>query len=97
DPTKEHPHPIVRLEYLTSYLQQIFISNDFSSSKDEFSKLMVSVIADFDITLTYVFGISDNELYYKRFKDPDVKKTENILIELIKADQYLNINTPYQK
>lgn len=97
DPKKKHPHAILRLDYLGSFLQEIFLLNEIVQDKAEFSKLMISVIKDFDITLTNVFGIKNNMLYYNRFKDPDVKRTKNVLIELIKKDPYLNFNSPYQR
>jgi hypothetical protein len=77
------------------FIQEKCILNEKIENKEEFSKLMQTVIKDFDSTLYYHFGLSDNHFYFDRFENPDVKKATSIIIEYIQKDKSLNFNRPY--
>lgn len=92
---EKHPHPIIRLDNCMGSFQEACILNGKIENKEQFAKLMQSVLSDFASTLSFHFGLDNNTDYYKRFRDPDVKRVKEILVKYIKEDNSLNHNRPY--
>jgi len=94
NPLKEHPHPIVRFSIVADDLQKIVELNELCNKQD-FNKIVQSVLREFDSTLTYHFKSTDNKSYYDKFYSPEVAKVRSKLQTCISLDPSLNFNRPY--
>src|SRR5690606_14616416 len=63
NPTKDHPHPIVRFSILTNYLQDLCLKNQLFASIEEFNSFIQKVLKEFDNTIIHHFNVPKSNLY----------------------------------
>ena len=95
NPYKDHPHPIVRFSIVANFLQELSLTNKLFVSEREFKNFIQTVLQEFDQTLTFHFGLTQNNLYYQLFSDTAVKEARLELQGYVQKYPALNLNRPY--
>ena len=95
DPSRTHPHPILRLSIVSNYLQTILLGNNLCGNEDEFKSIIMIALAEFDETIKNHFDSSDNKAYYKLFFDAQLKQLKIDFANLLPTLPFLNVNRPY--
>lgn len=88
DAFRSHPHPIIRLEIVSAFIEDIVTKNFLT--KVEFYKVKQIVFKEFYKTCSYHFGKK-----IRKFQSDEIKKIISILEKYLKADLSLNCNRPY--
>lgn len=94
DPSKGHPHPVVRFAILSNFMQRIFLDNELCKNIGEFNTLIQKVLSEFDKTLTHHFGSNHNKSYYDLFFSEDLKAVKDKIKNNIPKIPCLSFNRP---
>lgn len=91
---KRHPHPLVRLNIITNFVENLWINNNYVASKEEFGSMIRCAISDVNDTINSLFGKAEG--YWSKFKNQAVKIELDKFKDLIKKYPHLNFNRPYK-
>lgn len=89
---KKHPHPIVRIEILSIFIQKILLSNILT--KEEFGEVIRTLLIELKKTLTFHFDLNHRD-YFDKFYADELKEVKIIIQAHLEKNPALNRNRPY--
>ncbi len=89
NPNADYPHPVVRIEILSSYIKKIILNNLFTIK--EFEEVLKISLPELRKTLIYHFGL-DYQLYFDKFKSEELKEAKIMIDASLKSNPALNFN-----
>lgn len=89
---KRHPHPLVRLNIITNFVEHLWIKNDYVASIEEFGSIIRCAISDVNDTINSLFGKGED--YWSKFKNDEVRIELDKFKGLVEKYPHLNFNRP---
>jgi hypothetical protein len=88
----DYPHPVVRLEIISSFIKEILLDNNFTFA--EFEEILKFVLPELRKTITFHFGL-DYRDYFDKFRVEELKEAKIMIDASLKKNPALNFNRPH--